>query len=123
MSIDVKATRKRFAARRRMEAKVEAAQVGGRFPDRAWPEKTAKPTPKVYDGRSVISVQDDRCVWHAATVGPGLLCGAVRADIRRDTTVAGHSGARRDTLTWNSGTRLVDCRACLRALGALEPAA
>jgi hypothetical protein len=123
MSIDVKATRRRFAARRRMEREMHAAQVGGRFPDKAWPEKAAKPSPKVYDGRSVISVQDDRCVWHAAVTGPGLLCDEVRVDTRRDAGVGGHSGAWRHTLTWSNGTRLVDCRTCLRALGALESVA
>jgi hypothetical protein len=75
-----------------------------------WPSQAAPPTPAMYDGRSVLAVQDNHLRWHAAQVGPGLLCASLRGDV-------GHY-----TLTWDYDTALINCRSCLSVLARQEAA-
>lgn len=65
----------------------------------------------------LIQVQDTDGTWHAAAVGPGVLC-----DANRRAAHAQNSGEQYDAVTtvqWDIGADLVDCPelACQLAAG------
>ena len=50
-----------------------------------------------------LQVQDVHGTWHAAAVGPGVLC---------QTTIADREAAGVITVAWDYGSNLVDCPDC-----------
>lgn len=60
---------------------------------------------------TLIQVEDLDGRWHAAAIGPGVLCIAAPADVTFQT------------VQWAYGTELVDCPTCLRRMAGLRLAA
>ena len=54
-----------------------------------------------------VQAADER--WHAAAIGPGILCPVASDDVSR-------------TLAWDHGTNLVNCPDCMLQLAALRKA-
>ena len=54
-----------------------------------------------------VQAADER--WHAAAIGPGILCPVARDEVSR-------------TLAWDQGTNLVNCPDCMLRLAALRKA-
>lgn len=54
---------------------------------------------------ALLQVQDDAGRWHAAAVGPGVLCQATEPD---------RAAPAVQIVRWDWGTDLVDCRDCKR---------
>lgn len=58
---------------------------------------------------TLIQVQDVDDRWHAAAVGPGVLCQRTTADLAAPAV---------QTVAWADGTELVDCFECIRQMAA-----
>lgn len=59
---------------------------------------------------TLIQVQDVDEVWHAAAVGPGVLC--QHAEAQQEAPAV-------QTVAWADGVDAVSCRSCLQQVAAL----
>ena len=63
---------------------------------------------------SLFQVQDVDDRWHAAAVGPGVLCQSTTNDLAAPGV---------QTVAWDHGTHLVDCSPCRQQVAELAAAA